>query len=245
MPPELPSPYPYCPPQSDWSRIYAAWRSTLGIPAADQLPFADSCPAAPGRDEVANWLTYTYDECNAAMGHITQQQLRALHATTAAINPLLYAWAQYYAMNPPPSAAEVLDGGGGGGGAASPPLPPDRGTSRGCPPQLTRKGCRCKDTWVYGGKSYRGCTTEDAAAHGGSWCAVDLQDGCTAPQNGWWDLCTPVELLGCTASPPPPPSPPPVSPPPPSPPPPPASGPRSCGPGTDPLAVPAAGAFPI
>eukprot|EP00198_Chlamydomonas_reinhardtii_P007519 XP_001696856.1 predicted protein [Chlamydomonas reinhardtii] len=73
---------------NDWGRIYAAWRTTLGIPAGDQRSFAKSCPGRPGQDELGNYV-------------------RSMHAFTAASNPSMYAWAQYYAANPPPEAKQV------------------------------------------------------------------------------------------------------------------------------------------
>ncbi|KAG2453446.1 hypothetical protein HYH02_001667 [Chlamydomonas schloesseri] len=217
---------------NDWGRIYAAWRTTLGIPAGDQRSFAKSCPGRPGQDELGNFVTYSYDVCYAAYGHVTQQQVRSMHAFTAAANPSMYAWAQHYAANPPPeaqqTAAAVV--------TASPPPPPPPSPSppaaagadssqqylRPCPPQLTRTGCRCKDTWTVLSASYTGCTIVPGVENGGPWCAVVLEDGCTSARNGWWDLCTPVQTLGCrvVTLPPSPPSPPPPSP---SPPPPPAA----------------------
>lgn len=53
---------------NDWGRIYAAWRTTLGIPAGDQRSFAKSCPGRPGQDELGNYVTYSYDVCYAAFG---------------------------------------------------------------------------------------------------------------------------------------------------------------------------------
>ncbi len=41
---------------------------------------------------------------------LAASQVRSMHTFTAANNPSLYAWAQYYAANPPPEAQQVMQG---------------------------------------------------------------------------------------------------------------------------------------
>jgi hypothetical protein len=44
--------------------------------------------------------------CYAALGHLTPGQAQRAHYVTAELNPVMYAWAQYYAVtSPPPLAA--------------------------------------------------------------------------------------------------------------------------------------------
>ncbi|EFJ45786.1 hypothetical protein VOLCADRAFT_93860 [Volvox carteri f. nagariensis] len=89
----------------DWDATYVRWSSTLGIPDTDKNAWADSCPGKPGYDELGNYMTYNTPVCFAALGHFTPAQVQRAHYVTAELNPVLYAWGQYYAQNaaaPPP-----------------------------------------------------------------------------------------------------------------------------------------------
>ena len=50
----------------------------------------------PGYDELGNWMNYGMPVCLAALGHYTAGQAARMHRYTAASNPLMYAWGQYY-----------------------------------------------------------------------------------------------------------------------------------------------------
>ncbi|KXZ54230.1 hypothetical protein GPECTOR_5g321 [Gonium pectorale] len=227
---------------SDWDTANRRASVRVGIPAEDVNPAFDSCPQYPGTDEIANYVTYTYDICLAALGHLTTGQIAGLHQITADYNPTLYAWAQYYYQNPPPGAIPSPPP-----PALSPPpppvanSPPPSATPSPSPPppsssgtcfHPTKNNCKCANSWDTNGKFYSGCAPADENipdGSGKSWCKVDNSDGmCTKMRNSWWDYCTvnPACPPAPTASPPP--SPPPRSP---SPPPPASTGTSDCGAG--------------
>ena len=64
--------------------------------------WADSCPGAPGYDELGNYMTYNTAACYAVVGHLTRGQIERMHYITSEVNPVLYAWGQYYAATSPP-----------------------------------------------------------------------------------------------------------------------------------------------
>lgn len=95
----------------DWEATYDRWSRTLGIPETDMNAWADSCPGKPGYDELGNYMTYSTPVCFAALGHLTAAQAQRLHYVTSELNPVLYAWGQYYAQyysSPPPSTSALL-----------------------------------------------------------------------------------------------------------------------------------------
>ncbi|GIL49099.1 hypothetical protein Vafri_5568 [Volvox africanus] len=92
----------------DWNVAYQRMASGLGIPETDMNAWADSCPGNPGYDELGNYMTYNTPACFAALGHLTAGQAERAHYITAEINPILYAWGQYYAASavpPPPQSS--------------------------------------------------------------------------------------------------------------------------------------------
>ncbi|GLI65832.1 hypothetical protein VaNZ11_009461, partial [Volvox africanus] len=92
----------------DWNVAYQRMASGLGIPETDMNAWADSCPGNPGYDELGNYMTYNTPVCFAALGHLTRGQAERAHYVTAEINPILYAWGQYYAATavpPPPQSS--------------------------------------------------------------------------------------------------------------------------------------------
>ncbi|KXZ47872.1 hypothetical protein GPECTOR_32g485 [Gonium pectorale] len=88
----------------NWDEANRQASVRVGIPSGDVNPAFDSCPNNTGSDEIANYLTYSYDVCYLALGHLTSGQITAIHQISADSNPELYAWGQYYARFPPPGA---------------------------------------------------------------------------------------------------------------------------------------------
>ncbi|KAG2485620.1 hypothetical protein HYH03_015683 [Edaphochlamys debaryana] len=199
---------------SDWDGANREASRRVGIPITDQNTQFDSCPGLSGPDEIANYITYTYDICLLAMGHLTSGQIQAMHQITANTNPTLYAWAQYYATPAglPPGVTPV-------------PTPSPSGNS--CPAAKTDRGCTCSTKWNFLGKDYFGCQTVPGNGNGGPWCQVDKAAGdCVRARNGWWDYCTPVSCPGGPSS-----APSPSPSPKPAPTPSPSNAPASCGAG--------------
>ncbi|GLI71787.1 hypothetical protein VaNZ11_017132 [Volvox africanus] len=212
----------------NWDRMFEAASNRLGIPEADMNSWADSCPGNPGYDELGNYMTYSIAACYPALGHLTPGQVQRAHYVTAEMNPILYAWGQYYAatVRPPPPQA-------------SPPLPDDP-IFEIC--KYSNTLCKCKSKWTFNGTQYSYCSV--TAPNSRLMCEV--ADVASCP------VCTTVGLLPCilncslAATPqicnltsplppgykaPPPPSPPPPrppSPPPYPPPPPPQAVPEEC-----------------
>jgi hypothetical protein len=77
---------------ANWDTANRAASVRVGIPVDDQNPSFNSCPNNAGSDETANYITYTYDVCLVALGHLTSGQIAAMHQITADSNPALYAW---------------------------------------------------------------------------------------------------------------------------------------------------------
>ncbi|KXZ43414.1 hypothetical protein GPECTOR_91g568 [Gonium pectorale] len=128
----------------DFTNVFRRWSTALGIPEEDKNAWADSCPRNAGYDELGNYMTYNVDVCYSVLGHFTPGQAQRAHYVTAAVNPLLYAWAQYYAQRsaPPPAAA------------ARPPAPVLDGWDV-C--KVTRNGCACKASWQYQNRNMSYC----------------------------------------------------------------------------------------
>ncbi|GIL49148.1 hypothetical protein Vafri_5628 [Volvox africanus] len=203
----------------DWDATYIRWSSTLGIPDTDMNAWADSCPGNPGYDELGNYMTYNTAVCFAALGHFTEGQAQRAHYVTSELNPVLYAWGQYYAQNaapPPPQAS-----------------PPPESYTHLC--KATESRCACKSVWSYDGNNYSYC--DRILNSSNLWCEVLDSSSCA----GCTAVSSPQCVLGCTGTPqickvppapgtsmPPPPPPRSPSPPPFPPPPPPRSIPASC-----------------
>ncbi|KAG2485621.1 hypothetical protein HYH03_015684 [Edaphochlamys debaryana] len=232
---------------SDWDGANREASRRVGIPITDQNTQFDSCPGLSGPDEIANYITYTYDICLLAMGHLTSGQIQAMHQITANTNPTLYAWGQYYATPAGLPPGVVLFPQAPAAVAASPPPPPrspppspppppppsqtpvptPTPSGNSCPAAKTDRGCTCSTKWNFLGKDYFGCQTVPGNGNGGPWCQVDKAAGdCVRARNGWWDYCTPVS---CPGGPSPAPSPSPS--PKPAPTPSPSNAPASCGAG--------------
>ncbi|EFJ46466.1 hypothetical protein VOLCADRAFT_92962 [Volvox carteri f. nagariensis] len=190
-----------------WDLAYQRMGSRLGIPDADKNAWADTCPGSPGYDELGNYMTYNAPICFAALGHFTAAQAQRAHYMTAELNPVLYAWGQYYASRaaPPPPRASP---------------PPDVSMDI-C--KVTSTDCPCKSNWTFGGQSYSYCGQLSATSDQ-LWCEVQNYATCSACSNlsgcilKCIDIATPTvckirPLSGSTAQPPP--SPPPFPPPPP------------------------------
>ncbi|GIL49156.1 hypothetical protein Vafri_5633 [Volvox africanus] len=202
----------------DWDATYIRWSSTLGIPDTDMNAWADSCPGNPGYDELGNYMTYNTPVCFAALGHFTVAQVQRAHYMTSELNPVLYAWGQYYARNaaPPPPVS-------------SPPPEPYTNICK-----ATRKNCACKSSWSYNGNSYTYC--DRIGNTNALYCEVlepsscpdcaSLGSTCVLSCNGTAQLCKRPPAPGTSMPPPPPPRPP--SPPPMPPPPPPRAVPTEC-----------------
>ncbi|GLI65837.1 hypothetical protein VaNZ11_009467 [Volvox africanus] len=203
----------------DWDATYIRWSSTLGIPDTDMNAWADSCPGNPGYDELGNYMTYNTAVCYAALGHFTEGQAQRAHYVTSELNPVLYAWGQYYAQNaapPPPQAS-----------------PPPESYTHLC--KATESRCACKSVWSYDGNNYSYCDRIFNSAN--LWCEVLDSSSCadctavSSPQcvlrcTGTSQICKVPPAPGTSMPPPPPPRSP--SPPPFPPPPPPRSVPSSC-----------------
>ncbi|GIL49125.1 hypothetical protein Vafri_5600 [Volvox africanus] len=127
----------------DWNVAYQRMASGLGIPETDMNAWADSCPGNPGYDELGNYMTYNTAVCFAALGHFTEGQAQRAHYFTAEVNPILYAWGQYYAATavPPPPQS-------------SPPPSPWIDIC-----QVSSNGCPCKSNWTLGIKHFSGCNS--------------------------------------------------------------------------------------
>ncbi|KXZ42254.1 hypothetical protein GPECTOR_174g210 [Gonium pectorale] len=110
--------------QQDWAAAERLASERMGVPTEDQDPKTDSCPTLPGYDETANYLTDTYNVCLLVKGHATRDQILLAHRTTAAVNPDLYGWGQWYAQYgvPPESYAATVQG--MRKAPMAPPLPP-------------------------------------------------------------------------------------------------------------------------
>ncbi|EFJ40126.1 hypothetical protein VOLCADRAFT_100136 [Volvox carteri f. nagariensis] len=178
----------------------------LGIPEADMNAWADSCPTRAGYDELGNYMTYNTAVCYAALGHLTAAQAQRAHYVTAEMNPVLYAWGQYYAKTGvPPSQApglQVL--------AASPPEP----YMDVC--KVTGTGCACKSKWSYGSSSYSYCVQLDDKSSR-LWCQVEDPATCSSCTNyqtacvmtcgaaATPTVCKTPPLPGAISPPPPPP----------------------------------------
>ncbi|KXZ45546.1 hypothetical protein GPECTOR_53g132 [Gonium pectorale] len=201
----------------DWDATYARWSTTLGIPDTDRNSWADACPAMGGYDELGNYMTYNTAVCFAALGHLTTSQVQRAHFVTAEMNPVLYAWGQYYAKTappPPPTAS-----------------PPPESYNNICK-VTSNSNCACKSSWTSGGVTYSycdriysnnalGCEVQDPSS-----CADCSGSPCVLPCSGTALQCKKPPAPGTNMPPPPPPRPP--SPPPNPPPPPPRSVPDAC-----------------
>ncbi|GIL49093.1 hypothetical protein Vafri_5545 [Volvox africanus] len=204
----------------DWDATYIRWSSTLGIPDTDMNAWADSCPGKPGYDELGNYMTYNTPVCFAALGHFTEGQVQRAHYVTSELNPVLYAWGQYYAA----MAAQVPVGSG------SPPDAYDNSCT------TTRRGCPCKSSWSLNGTSYSFCdriSNNDTlfcevlnATTCASCSALAAKGTCLGSCAGTPLMCKKPPAPGTRNPPPPPPRPP--SPPPMPPPPPPLNVPPEC-----------------
>ncbi|KXZ43413.1 hypothetical protein GPECTOR_91g567 [Gonium pectorale] len=196
----------------DWSNVFRRWSTALGIPEEDKNAWADSCPGAAGYDELGNYMTYNSPICYATLGHFTQAQVERAHYITSQMNPLLYAWAQYYALTAPPPSPPV----------AEPPAPAFSGWDK-C--KVTTGGCACKSSWQYDNQTYSYCGARSGStnlmvcevADPASCAACDsTEEQCLAKCAGTAPHCG---LPGAPGSyqpyPPHPPSPPPMPPPPP------------------------------
>ncbi|EFJ51485.1 hypothetical protein VOLCADRAFT_103515 [Volvox carteri f. nagariensis] len=201
----------------DWKAVYARWSTALGIPDLDKNAWADSCPNNPGYDELGNLMAYNTPACLAALGHLTPEQVQFAKYRMSEYNPVMYAWAQYYAYraSPPPPQA------------SPPPLPANT--------SCMEFGCPCNSNWVFEGETYSYCDrvpgyeTLMCMVADPSSCISCSKSPCLLSCAGTSKLCrkpsAPRELLP-PPGPPPPPFPP--SPPPKPPPPPPESIPSSC-----------------
>ncbi len=189
----------------------------VGIPAAEQGTGFDSCPNNPGNDEIANYITYTYDICLLALGHLTSGQIAGMHQITNNANPTLYVWSQYYARMGAPAGSIVVPQPSPTPSPSPPPPrvspsppppsppPPAANPSPSPPPPASRnqcqsttdRGCRCLPTWTVGGATYNDCQNVPSQTTKGPMCAVDRSNGdCARARNGWWDLCTPCTPSG-------------------------------------------------
>ncbi|GIL49150.1 hypothetical protein Vafri_5628 [Volvox africanus] len=202
----------------DWDKVYNALSTRLGIPDTDMNAWADSCPGNPGYDELGNYMTYNAPVCFAALGHLTAGQAQRAHYYTAELNPILYAWGQYYAATavPPPPQS-------------SPPPSPWIDICK-----VSSTYCPCKANWTYSGVQYSYCSYISTSPNR-LWCEVD----------GYCAFCGNLSrcIMSCNvaatrtvcklpiapgSSVPPPPVPRPPSPPPNPPPPPPPAIPNAC-----------------
>ncbi|KXZ45549.1 hypothetical protein GPECTOR_53g135 [Gonium pectorale] len=145
----------------DWDAAYQRWSVILGIPAADMNAWADTCPTLAGYDELGNYMTYNTAVCFAGLGHFTPSQAQRAHYMTAELNPVLYAWGQYYAQNgmPPPPAAS----------------PPPEVYTNIC--KATRNNCACKSSWTSGGITYSFCDRLSTSSTTLRYCAAMSEDG--------------------------------------------------------------------
>ncbi|GIL48982.1 hypothetical protein Vafri_5481 [Volvox africanus] len=146
-----------------WNRVYEAASTRQGIPEADMNAWADSCPKKPGYDELGNYMTYTPAVCLDTIGHLTPGQVQRAHYITAEINPILYAWGQYYAtMVAPPSP--------------QPSPPPDPSLSI-C--KVSAGSCPCKSKWSFNGTQYSFCSRIDSTSDQ-LWCEVQNAATCSS-----------------------------------------------------------------
>ncbi|KAG2488409.1 hypothetical protein HYH03_013093 [Edaphochlamys debaryana] len=200
----------------DWDATYARWSGSLGVPDSDKNAWADSCPTKAGYDELGNYMTYNTAVCFPAVGHFSEGQAERAHLVTSEMNPVVYAWGQYYAQNspsPPPAAS-----------------PPPEAFNNFC--RTTSKGCACKASWTLGGNTYAYCdktgttnalTCEVASPASCAECS-GISGQCVLPCSGSARQCR----KGASGNSPPPPPPRPPSPPPMPPPPPPKKFPSEC-----------------
>ncbi|GIL49096.1 hypothetical protein Vafri_5563 [Volvox africanus] len=150
----------------DWDRVYDALSTRLGIPETDMNAWADSCPGKPGYDELGNYMTYNTEVCFAALGHLTAGQAQRAHYFTAEINPIMYAWGQYYAAS------------------AAPPPPLSSGLSRTAADvpdicKVTSNNCPCKKTWRMRNMQYSYCSRIETTSNVNQlWCEVEDCDSC-------------------------------------------------------------------
>ncbi|GIL80359.1 hypothetical protein Vretimale_12138 [Volvox reticuliferus] len=201
----------------DWDATYTRWSSTLGIPATDMNAWADSCPALAGYDELGNYMTYNTPVCFAALGHFTPAQVQRAMLITSELNPVLYAWGQYYAQNaaPPPPMA-------------SPPPELFNNTCR----STAKSACPCKAAWQLSGTWYSYCDRTGSTnaltceVVDPSTCADCTGSPCILACAGTARICKRPPAPTTKMPPPPPPRPP--SPPPMPPPPPPRTIPSAC-----------------
>ncbi|GIL49175.1 hypothetical protein Vafri_5648 [Volvox africanus] len=203
----------------DWDATYIRWSTTLGIPDTDMNAWADSCPALAGYDELGNYMTYNTPVCFAALGHLTPAQVQRAMLITSELNPVLYAWGQYYAQNaaPPPPQA-------------SPPPALLNNTCR----STAKSACPCKAAWQYNGIQYSYCDRTGSTnaltceVQDPSTCAdcPGSSSQCILLCAGTARVCKRPPAPNTRMPPPPPPRPP--SPPPMPPPPPPRAIPSAC-----------------
>ncbi|GLI65838.1 hypothetical protein VaNZ11_009468 [Volvox africanus] len=202
----------------DWDKVYDALSTRLGVPDTDMNAWADSCPGNPGYDELGNYMTYNTAVCFAAVGHLTAGQAQRAHYFTAEINPVLYAWGQYYAFKATPSPPQL-----------SPPPSPSIDICK-----VSSTFCPCKPNWTYGGVQYSYCSYIPTSPSR-LWCEVDgyctfcgSQSRCIMTCNvaATRTVCKLPIAPGSSVPPPPVPRPP--SPPPNPPPPPPPAIPDAC-----------------
>ncbi|GIM14457.1 hypothetical protein Vretimale_17406 [Volvox reticuliferus] len=146
-----------------WNRIYEASSKRLGIPEADINAWADSCPKKPGYDELGNYMTYTAPVCLVSIGHLTPGQVQRAHYVTAEMNPILYAWGQYYAAvaTPPPPQA-------------TPPPDPSLNICK-----VSAGSCPCKSKWTFNGTQYAYCSQLDSTSDQ-LWCEVQNAATCSS-----------------------------------------------------------------
>ncbi|KAG2497542.1 hypothetical protein HYH03_004289 [Edaphochlamys debaryana] len=125
----------------DWNAIYQRLSSRLGTPVEDMNAWADSCPGLPGYDSLGNYMTYDAPVCIAALGHFTRGQVELVHQSTSVLNPVLYAWGQYYETHRE-GLPSLLD------------PEPEPSVD---PCKVTEDGCACKASWRIDGDKYAYC----------------------------------------------------------------------------------------
>ncbi|KAG2485756.1 hypothetical protein HYH03_015565 [Edaphochlamys debaryana] len=211
----------------DWEAAYARQASQIGMPEDDKIAWADSCPNASGYDEVGNYMGYSPPACFAAVGHLSEGQIELAHWVLSEMNPVIYAWGQYYALSSPSAPP-----------AASPP--PEAYTDI-CKQSTTR--CACKASWFFNRLAADGTGSAQEgpysycdriySTNNTNYCEVDsatcsacTSSYCVLPCNSTAFQCGRPDMPSARYPPPTPPRPP--SPPPNPPPPPPAFIPTDC-----------------